>query len=154
MNIHDIVAGIYTDKRVNEFISKQRPVDLQGDLLHHCITEIYRLHEKYPGKIERLHESNQLWPFFHGMVCQQLYSEKSTFFTRYRRPCGQQDVNGISIYEEPPKDAQEATFKRLVARLGYSAAIGAMKELERQEMARITDYGEKKVLKFKQKELF
>lgn len=154
MDIHDIVAGIYTDKRVNEFVSKQHPVDLQGDLLHHCIMEIYRIHEKYPGKIEHLHESNQLWPVFHGLVCRQLYSEKSTFYTKYRRPCGQQDVDGLSILEETPKDEQEATFKRLVARLGHSAAIGAMKEIERQESLRIANFGKVKVVKVKQQELF
>jgi len=56
--------------------------------------------------------------------------------------------------EETPKDEQEATFKRLIDRLGYSAAIGAMKEIERQESLRIANFGKVKVVKVKQQELW
>jgi len=83
--VHRIVEQLYTDRRVREFISKQEPADLQQDLLSHCIMEVYRIAEKYPGKIEALAERNEIWPWFHGMACQQLRSNKSTFYTRYRR---------------------------------------------------------------------
>ena len=83
--MHIIVEQLYTDRRVREFIAKQEPADLRDDLLSHCICEVYRIAEKYPGKIEGLHDANQLWPWFHGLVCQQLRSKKSTFYTRYRR---------------------------------------------------------------------
>ena len=85
MQIHAIVEWLYLDKRVNEFIGKQQPAELQADLLHHCILEIYRIHDKTPGKIEALHAADQLWPWFHGMACMQLRSKKSTFFARFRR---------------------------------------------------------------------
>lgn len=84
-SIHDIILAIYTDRRVNEFIRKQQPSDLQDDLLHHCITELYRLYEKYPGKIEQLFNNNKLWPYFHGMACMQLKSKNSTFYRKFRR---------------------------------------------------------------------
>ncbi|MGG7036948.1 MAG: hypothetical protein ACI7YS_17400 [Flavobacterium sp.] len=85
VQINDIVQWLYLDRRVNEFIRKQKPSDLQDDLLHHCIAEVYRINDKYPGKIIALFEANQLWPWFHGMVCNQLHSTKSTFYTKFRR---------------------------------------------------------------------
>jgi hypothetical protein len=97
--IHDIVLAIYTDKRVNEFIRKQKPTDLQEDLLHHCITELYRLHEKYPGKIEELFSTNKLWPYFHGMACMQLKSKTSTFYRKFRRTFESEDKIPVMIAE-------------------------------------------------------
>ena len=85
MCLTTIVSQLYKDRRVNEFISKQQPCHLQGDLLHHCILEVYRINDKYPGKIEALNDRNELWAWFHGLVCRQLHSTKSTFYTRYRR---------------------------------------------------------------------
>ena len=73
------------DKRVNEFIRKCEPSDLREDLLHHCILELYRIAEKYPGKIEALHNAGELWPWFHGLISRQLMSDKSTFYTKFRR---------------------------------------------------------------------
>jgi len=85
VTIHDIVGSLYTDRRVKEFIGLQEPADLREDLLHHCVLEIYRMHEKYPGKIEKLHIDGQMFAFFVGMVKNQNWSEKSTFWSRFKR---------------------------------------------------------------------
>lgn len=85
MELSNIIQGLYLDQRVKEFINKQQPCHLRGDLLHHCITEIYRINDKYPGKIEALYNKGELFAWFVGMVRNQLHSNKSTFFTKFRR---------------------------------------------------------------------
>lgn len=155
MTIHAIVEQLYRDRRVNEFIRKQQPSDLQDDLLHHCISEIYRIAEKYPGKIEQLHTDNQLWAYFHGMACQQMHSNKSTFWSKYRRPyMDLNESNCLSIKDELPENDDKATFEALVARLGAESAKYVVLEIERQESLRIANFGKEKVVKFKQPELF
>lgn len=83
--IHDIIESIYNDKRVNEFIAKLKPTYLQADLKSHCIYEIYRLSNKYPGKIETLFQNDQMFAWFTGMAKMQLFSERSTFYRLYVR---------------------------------------------------------------------
>ena len=90
--IHDIIESIYNDKRVNEFIAKLKPTYLQADLKSHCICEIYRVSNKYPGKIETLFHNNQLFAWFVGMAKIQLFSERSTFYRLHRR-CFEDDVH-------------------------------------------------------------
>lgn len=155
MTLNAIVEQLYRDRRVNEFIRKQQPADLQDDLLHHCISEIYRIADKYPGKIEQLHAGNQLWPYFHGMACQQMHSTKSTFWSRYRRPFVNLDeTNYLSIKEEAQEFDDNGQFEAIVDRLGADAAHYAIQEVERQESLRIANFGKEKVVKFKQPELF
>ena len=145
MNLHQIVEALYRDSRVNEFIRKCRPTDLQDDLLHHCITEVYRIAEKYPGKIERLHDAGELWPWFHGMICQQLMSEKSTFYTRYRR----QFLPIEALDFDQPDDAPPGQYSRLQRELyetiydkrGKGFADYMVRDIERQELERIKKYG-------------
>lgn len=102
MDINGIVLQLYQDRRVKEFISRQQPADLQQDLLHHCILEIYRMHEVHPGKIEKLFNDGKLWPYFHGMACMQLKSKTSTFFRRFRRTFEPEEM--IPAMIEEPKD--------------------------------------------------
>lgn len=85
MQVADIVAQLYNDRRVVELISRQQPADLQQDLLHHCILELYRCEEATPGKLLHLHQAGELFAFFVGMVRRQNWSDKSTFYTRYKR---------------------------------------------------------------------
>lgn len=83
--VHDIVKCVYTDKRIKEFISKLKPASLQDDLMMHCISEIYRVAELYPGKIEGLQERKQMFAWFVGMAKIQLMSKRSTFYRKHRR---------------------------------------------------------------------
>jgi len=62
-----------------------RPADLQEDLKHHIISELYRLHEKTPGKIEAIYSRGEMFPFLVGMVRLQFMSSKSTFHRLFRR---------------------------------------------------------------------
>ena len=104
MAINDIVLWLYKDQRVNQFIAKQHPQDIQQDLLHHCILEIYRLYEKWPGKIEKLHTEGKLWPYFHGMASMQLRSKTSTFFRKYRR--GFEPEEKIPLMVQQPDEVE------------------------------------------------
>lgn len=107
LTLHKVVEQIYLDARVNEFLKKLRPEHLQEDLKSHCITEIYRVSEKYPGKIEWLAERDQLFAWFVGMAKMQLFSTRSTFYRKHRR-CFADDT-WIDI--ETPEAPQEFEFK-------------------------------------------
>ena len=154
MNLHQIVEALYRDSRVNEFIRKCRPTDLQDDLLHHCITEVYRIAEKYPGKIERLHDAGELWPWFHGMICQQLMSEKSTFYTRYRRSFSPLEHLPPDLHApERYQDRQRELYDTIYIRNGRAFAEYAFNEVDRMEDERVINYG-RKVRKDNQMQLF
>lgn len=158
MTLNAIVEQLYRDRRVNEFIRKQQPADLQDDLLHHCISEIYRIAEKYPGKIEQLHAGNQLWPYFHGMACQQMHSTKSTFWSRFRRQSLPIDALDWDIADEAPPGQynalQRELYETIYDRHGKGFADYQFLEIEKQEEQRIANFGKEKVVKFKQPELF
>lgn len=76
---------MYKDPKFCELISKMRPSDLQEDLKHHIISELYRLHEKTPGKIEAIYNRGEMFGFLYGMVRLQFMSSKSTFHRLFRR---------------------------------------------------------------------
>jgi hypothetical protein len=102
--LHRIVSALYTDHRVRQFINRLQPADLRDDLLQHCTLEVYRIAEKYPGKIEALHTSNQLWPWFVGAIKQQLMSKKSTFYTKHRRQFAPEEMIPRDQVEWPDPD--------------------------------------------------
>lgn len=158
MTLNAIVEQLYRDRRVNEFIRKQQPSDLQDDLLHHCISEFYRIAEKYPGKIEQLHTDNQLWAYFHGMACQQMHSTKSTFWTRFRRQSLPIDALDWDMPDDAPPGQynalQRELYETIYDRHGKQFADYQFLEIERQESLRIANFGKEKVVKFKQPELF
>ena len=83
--IHNIILAVYNDPKFCELISKMRPADLQEDLKHHIITELYRLEEKTPGKIEAIYNRGEMFGFLYGMVRLQFMSSKSTFHRLFRR---------------------------------------------------------------------
>ena len=155
--LNQIVEQLYRDRRVNEFIRKQQPSDLQDDLLHHCISEVYRIATTYPGKIEKLYQDNQLWPYFHGIACQQMHSKKSTFFTKFRRQMVPIDVIDWEIKEDQPHgqyaQRQRELYETIYERNGKAFADYAISDIERQEDKRVLTFGQVKQ-KVKQPELF
>ncbi len=117
VQIHEIVTSVYNDRRVNEFLSKQEPADLRDDLKHHCVMEIYRMNAKYPGKIEALYQEGKMFAFFVGMVRNQLHSEKSTFFTRFRRHFEPEEAY-LHIADKLPDTVQDQDETEAVAKFG------------------------------------
>ena len=85
MTLNQIVEELYRLPALNQFIGKLKPDDLQADLKQHCFCELYRIAEKYPGKIEALHERDQLFAWMVGAIKMQLFSSRSTFSRRFRR---------------------------------------------------------------------
>jgi tyrosine-protein phosphatase YwqE len=140
LTIHDIVAAVYLDRRVNEFLQKQEPADLRQDLLHHCVMEIYRINDKYPGKIEELHSKDLMFAFFVGMVRNQLHSKKSTFFTRFRRMFVEIDNCHIFLSESENYDQrQKALYETLALTRGFDFAKAAMSELDKMAENHVRD---------------
>jgi len=107
MDLHKIVTSLYNDRRVNEFINRLQPADLRDDLKQHCFLEIYRMEERHPGKVSALHQANQLWAWFHGLVRMQLTSEKTTFYRLFRRTMAGEDAIDFNRPEWPDMDLEK-----------------------------------------------
>lgn len=131
--LHQIIQKITTDKRVLEMVEKMKPADLQKDLLSHCKEELYRIAQKYPGKIEELDSTNKLFAYFTGLIYKQQCSTTSTFYRRLRKkgtlpdPFIYQEVSRITNEEinanEPPKQltvSQQNALALIYQRIEYS----------------------------------
>ena len=143
MELHAIVQQLYTDRRVTEFISKQQPAELREDLLHHCIMELYRIATKYPGKVEDLWQRGELWPWFHGMACNQLRSAKSTFFSKFRRQYIElESANLRNLPDDLPTYLSDDDYNTAISkRNGSNFASYVAGEVERQEKERLSNFG-------------
>jgi len=98
------------------------------------------MHEKYPGKIEELHGKGLMFAFFVGMVRNQLHSEKSTFFSRFRRPFVEIDNCHIFLTEGENYDQrQKSIYETLVIKEGVHNARVMMAGLDKDAENHVRD---------------